>query len=192
LVPTFFYDFIGEENEHMWYFAEFCLRYGEKLYPDVSLKSPSRFEGEAADFLVFSKILTVEEIVDYFNTRMANDEALHPFVRKINRLHHHDESRHIAFGRQMVAALFKQVKRTANEETLSALDDYIRRYLASSIQGLYNPQVYRDAELPGNAFERRRRLLGHEGRRSAHDAILRRPVKFLLESEIIRGPVVVA
>lgn len=28
-VPTpFFHHFIGEENEHMWFFAEFCLRYG--------------------------------------------------------------------------------------------------------------------------------------------------------------------
>ncbi|MEU9366208.1 diiron oxygenase [Streptomyces avermitilis] len=30
-VPTpFFHHFLGEENEHMWFFAEFCLRYGKK------------------------------------------------------------------------------------------------------------------------------------------------------------------
>src|SRR5437879_2825170 len=28
----FFHHFIGEENEHMWFFAEFCLRYGNKIY----------------------------------------------------------------------------------------------------------------------------------------------------------------
>src|SRR5439155_16372831 len=28
----FFHHFIGEENEHMWFFAEFCLRYGGKIY----------------------------------------------------------------------------------------------------------------------------------------------------------------
>ena len=27
----FLHHFIGEENEHMWFFAQFCLRYGGKL-----------------------------------------------------------------------------------------------------------------------------------------------------------------
>lgn len=41
----FFHHFIGEENEHMWFFAEFCLRYGKKIYrqPGVSTwRYPSR------------------------------------------------------------------------------------------------------------------------------------------------------
>lgn len=192
LASPFFHHFIGEENEHMWYFAEFCLRYGGKLYPNVAMKSPSSFPGEVADLLVFVKIQTFEEIVDHFNTTMANDQGLHAFIREINRLHHRDESRHIAFGRQIVLSLFERVKRTATEETLAAIDDYLRRYLISSIQSLYNPQVYRDAALPGSPFELRRRLLGHEGRRAAHDQILKRPVKFLLDNELIRGPVVVS
>jgi len=192
LASPFFHHFIGEENEHMWYFAEFCLRYGGKLYPNVAMKSPGTFQGEVADLLVFVKIQAFEEIVDYFNTTMANDQGLHPFIREINRLHHRDESRHIAFGRQIVLSLFEQIKQTATEATLAAIDDYLRRYLIISIQSLYNPQVYRDAELPGNPFELRRRLLNHEGRRTAHDQILKRPVKFLLENEIIRGPVVVS
>lgn len=191
LASPFFHHFIGEENEHMWYFAEFCLRFGGKLYPNIAMKSPNTFQGEVADLLVFAKIQTFEEIVDYFNTTMANDEGLHPFIREINRLHHRDESRHIAFGRQIVLSLFEQVKRTATEATLAAIDDYLRRYLIISIQSLYNPQVYRDAELPGSPFEWRRRLLGDAGRQPMHDLILKRPVKFLLDNEILRGPVVV-
>lgn len=192
LVSPFFHHFIGEENEHMWYFAEFCTRYGGKLYPNISMKTPNAFRDAVADLLVFIKIQTFEEIIDYFNAKMAKDPELHPFVRKINRMHHRDESRHIAFGRQLITSLFEEVKRTVDETTLAAIDEYLRRYLAVSIQSLYNPQVYRDAGLPGNPFDRRRRLLGHEGRSSVHDAILRRPLEFLLEKEIVRGPVVVA
>jgi hypothetical protein len=191
IASPFFHHFIGEENEHMWYFAEFCLRYGGKLYPNIAMKTPGAFVGEVADLLVFAKIQTFEEIVDYFNTKMANDPGLDPFIRELNRLHHRDESRHIAFGRQLVLSLFERVKRTATEATLAAIDDYLRRYLMISIQSLYNPQVYRDAELPGSPFEWRRRLLGHAGRQAVHDQILKRPVKFLLENEIIRTPVVV-
>jgi len=32
-VSEFLHHFIGEENEHMWFFAQFCLRYGGKMYP---------------------------------------------------------------------------------------------------------------------------------------------------------------
>jgi hypothetical protein len=192
LVSPFFHHFIEEENEHMQYFAEFCTRYGGKLYPNVVMKTPNTFTGRVADLLVFAKIQTFEETVDYFNTTMANDPDLHPFIRKINSMHHRDESRHIAFGRQIVGFLFDQVRQNADEATLAGIDAYLRSYLAFSVQSLYNPQVYRDAELPGSPFDWRRRLLGDPGRRPVHDTILRRPLKFLREHELVRGPVDVA
>ena len=37
----YFHHFIGEENEHMWFFAQFCLRYGEKIYQNKGLKHVS-------------------------------------------------------------------------------------------------------------------------------------------------------
>ncbi len=37
-IPSdFFHHFIGEENEHMWFFATFCTRYGGKIYTDKTL-----------------------------------------------------------------------------------------------------------------------------------------------------------
>src|SRR5258707_12819903 len=38
----FFHHFIGEENEHMWFFAEFCLRYGGKLFRQPPAPPPAQ------------------------------------------------------------------------------------------------------------------------------------------------------
>ena len=38
LPSEFFHRFLGEENGHMWFFAQFSLRYGNKLYPDKALR----------------------------------------------------------------------------------------------------------------------------------------------------------
>ena len=57
------------------------------------------------DIIIFGRILIAEELCDVFNARMANDGRLPPLVREINGVHHRDESRHIAFGRQMMRSL---------------------------------------------------------------------------------------
>src|SRR5262249_31388987 len=66
-VPSeFFHHFIGEENEHMWFFAEFCRRYGKKIYyfPRIKLTAPA--DEAVENFLVFARILIFEELVDYY------------------------------------------------------------------------------------------------------------------------------
>jgi hypothetical protein len=73
-VPSeFFHRFIGEENDHMWFFAQFCLRYGPKIYPDRSLRFPGTADPLAEDFLVFARIVIFEELVDYYNMKMGRD-----------------------------------------------------------------------------------------------------------------------
>lgn len=191
-LSQFLHHFIGEENEHMWYFAEFCLRYGGKLYPSRSMKMEQRLQGKVLDLIVFIRIQAFEEIVDHFNTRIAAEESIHPFIRQINRIHHRDESRHIAFGQGIVAALWEEVKKSADESTLKMIDEYVRGYLIGCVQSLYNPTVYRDAALPGNPYQRRKSLLQHEGRRPIHDLILKRPMGFLLRQGILREPAVVS
>ncbi len=182
----FFHRFIGEENDHMWFFAQFCERYGPKIYPDVSFKLESTGDGLAEDFLIFARIVIFEEIVDYFNMRMGRDARLDPHVQKINWVHHEDESRHIAGGRQIIKQLHQRLRETASPELLAKLDQYVKRYISTSLASLYNPRVYADAGLP-QPHAMRRELLQHPARRQRHRDFVKRIVDFMVSSQILTG-----
>lgn len=178
-VPTpFFHHFLGEENEHMWFFAKFCLEYGGKLYQNRAMAFP-RDKGSPLleNFIVFSRILIFEQIVDHFNSRMAADPELPETIRAINRVHHQDESRHIAFGCQVVRALFERLVATGDEAEITAAREYIDRYITSSLHQLYSVDVYRDAGIP-DPFGFRNRLLADPARQEAHQAIAGRTYAF--------------
>ncbi|MFI9201369.1 diiron oxygenase [Streptomyces sp. NPDC053048] len=180
----FFHHFIGEENEHMWFFAEFCLRYGRKLYrqmPGASVSIPSN---KVESTLVFARILIFEELVDYFNSKMATDDRLHETIRHINRIHHQDESRHIAFGRELVDILFTDVKKTATAEELREIEAYIKRYMVYSFESLFNPKVYRDAGVE-DPQGLRRELLSSPGRPGFEQRVFRKTLKYLEKTGII-------
>ncbi|MFJ7152236.1 diiron oxygenase [Streptomyces sp. NPDC100445] len=181
----FFHHFIGEENEHMWFFAEFCLRYGKKIYRQPSGGSVEIPRSDVESLLVFVRILIFEELVDHFNSKMAVDDRLHETVRGINRIHHQDESRHIAFGRELVSALFENVKRTSSEAELEDIAAYLRRYMSYSFESLYNPQVYRDAGVE-NPLDLRRELLDSPARAEFEKSVFRKTTKFLEKTGLIR------
>lgn len=183
-IPSdFFHHFIGEENEHMWFFAEFCRRYGGKIYPSMKLKSAVIEDPEVENFLVFARILIFEEIVDHYNSQMADDESLHETIRQVNRIHHQDESRHIAFGRELVNLLHARVRDRATAESLREIEAYLKRYLVFSLQSLYSPMAYQDAGLP-DPLGTRARLLADEGRRAVERRVIRKPMSFLLRTGI--------
>jgi hypothetical protein len=182
-VSEFLHHFIGEENEHMWFFAQFCLRYGGKLYPaQPTLKAGSvdHLSAVARELIVFARILIFEEIVDYYNARMATDKDLPHIAREINRVHHQDESRHVAFGRMIFTNLLEQVAKRDPAE-VPVVADYLESYLQYSIGTLYNPAAYRDAGIP-DALALRRRALEHPARIAAHDEVLKRTRRFLAKS----------
>ncbi|MGW1288495.1 diiron oxygenase [Streptomyces sp. NPDC002586] len=180
----FFHHFIGEENEHMWFFAEFCLRYGRKIYRQPAGASAEIPRSSVESLLVFVRILIFEELVDHFNSRMAADDRLHETIRAINRIHHQDESRHIAFGRELVTALFADVQRTSNEQELADIAAYLRRYLTYSFESLYNPHVYRDAGIP-EPLALRQELLASPARAEFEQNVFRKTSKFLEKIGII-------
>jgi P-aminobenzoate N-oxygenase AurF len=180
----FFHHFIGEENEHMWFFAEFCLRYGRKIYRQPAGANVEIPRSNVESLLVFTRILIFEELVDHFNSKMALDERLHETIRGINRIHHQDESRHIAFGRELVSALFDDVKQTATEQELKDISEYLRRYLTYSFESLYNPQVYRDAGVE-NPLELRRELLQSPWRAEFEQSVFRKTSKYLSKVGLI-------
>lgn len=179
-VSEFLHHFIGEENEHMWFFAQFCLRYGGKLYPaQPSLKADSveHLSPVAREMIVFARILIFEEIVDHYNALMATDQSLPEIAREINRVHHQDESRHVAFGRMVFVNLLQQVAERDPDE-VPKVAEYLENYLQYSIGTLYNPAAYRDAGI-ADALALRRRALEHPARIAAHDQVLKRTRKFL-------------
>ncbi|MFH8440197.1 diiron oxygenase [Streptomyces sp. NPDC018026] len=182
----FFHHFIGEENEHMWFFAEFCLRYGNgKIYRQPAGGSGAVPSPKVESLLVFARIMIFEELVDHYNSTMAADERLHETIRGINRIHHQDESRHIAFGRELVQLLFEDVRRTATEAELDGISEYLKRYMTHSFESMYHPQVYRDAGID-NPHEVRRTLLASPARHRAEERTFRKTAKFLQKTGIIR------
>jgi AraC-like DNA-binding protein len=185
----FFHHFIGEENEHMWFFAEFCLRYGEErgIYqePGGGAEVPSTVSAKAENLLVFARVLIFEELVDHFNARMAVDERLHETIRAINRIHHQDESRHIAFGRELVDLLYADLRETATEDELHDISTYLRRYITHSFESLYNPRVYRDAGVE-NPYELRAELLASPARAAAEQRVMRKTVRHLEKTGLLR------
>ncbi|WP_371482691.1 diiron oxygenase [Kitasatospora sp. NBC_00315] len=180
----FFHHFIGEENEHMWFFAEFCLRYGGKIYRQPAGAAAEIPRSNVESLLVFARILIFEELVDHFNSRMAVDDRLHDTIRAINRIHHQDESRHIAFGRELVSVLAEDVKRTSTEAELAEIAGYLRRYMTYSFETLYNPQVYRDAGIE-NPLDLRRELLDSPARTEFEKRVFRKTAKYLERTGII-------
>ncbi|MET8947584.1 diiron oxygenase [Streptomyces sp. NPDC004542] len=185
LPSEFFHRFLGEENGHMWFFAQFCLRYGGKIYPDKSLPVATPEEDAAvANFLVFARILVFEELVDHFNIRMGRDTTLHPLIREVNQVHHDDEWRHIIMGRKLVGLLYEPLRERGDQELRERLDVYLRRYITASVQSLYNPAVYRDAGVP-EAFAFREELLRDPARAAYHETFFKRITRFLVSQDII-------
>ncbi|MHC0429679.1 diiron oxygenase [Streptomyces sp. O3] len=183
-VPSdFFHHFIGEENEHMWFFAEFCRRYGDKIYGSTAMRADSAWEPEVENFLVFARILFFEELVDHYNTKMAQDSTLCDTIRQVNRLHHQDESRHIAFGRELVALLHTRMCEAVGPERLREVEAYLKRYVVFSVNSLYNPHVYRDAGV-ADPLALRNALVADERRRVHERKAIRKPLAFFLKTGI--------
>jgi hypothetical protein len=179
----YFHHMIGEENEHMWFFATFCLKYGGKVYPDKGVRLEMSSEGEAAHFLVFARLLLFEEIVDFFNKKMGEDERLHPTIRQVNAIHHQDESRHVAFGRQIVSLLHRQLREKLGAEELADLELYLKRYLRKSVDGLVNPHAFRDAGIP-EPYRVRNEVLADPAFHDLERRMLKRSMSFLVSEGI--------
>lgn len=180
----FFHRFIEEENHHMWFFAEFCRRYG-KIYPDATVwVSPEDLRPELDVFLAFLRILLFEEIGDYFNIRMSADASLPPIVRALNAAHHADESRHIAAGRQVVRHLWGLLGGGLSPEERTVFETQLKEYVAFTLQSFYNPRMYADAGIR-DCYGFRRELLRQPARRRRHGLFLARSLAFLRTTGIV-------
>ncbi|MFI6444916.1 diiron oxygenase [Kitasatospora sp. NPDC050543] len=179
IASEFFHHFIGEENEHMWFFAEFCRRYGGRMYrfPRLRTSTAPIQDPDVESFLVFSRILIFEEIVDHYNAHMAVDESLHPTVREINRIHHKDESRHIAAGRELVTMLHARLRRRHTAAELRSIGAGLQEYLRFSLHSFYSLDAYEDAGI-ADPLAFRRRLIEDPRRQEIDRSTARKPVSF--------------
>ena len=176
----YIHHFLAEENQHMTWFGGFCQRYLGKVYPDRKIVIPREHAPGEEDLLFFARVLVFELIVDGFNLRMAKDERLHPVIREINRRHHEDESRHLAFGRLLVEDLWARFAPTWSEATRAGVQTYMAGYLEATWREYYNPDVYKDAGL-AEPYKLARETPAHPAARARRAEIDRRCVRILAE-----------
>ncbi|MCE9671614.1 alpha/beta fold hydrolase [Myxococcus stipitatus] len=172
-----------EENEHMWYFSRFCLTYGGKIYKDRRIRYDAFPEPDIKEFLAFATVLVFEEIVDIYNSQMGKDARLPPFVREINRLHHSDETRHITYGRLNIERLHQGLRARHGVERLRDVERALKRFMLTSMQKFYNPEIYKDVGLP-EPLKLRNELLAHPERIAFNERILSKTTRFMVKKEI--------
>ncbi len=137
--------FIDEESQHMMYFSGFCRRYAGKIYPDRTIHSPDTQDEQYDMFLLFARINVFEEIVDHYNKTMAKDDRLLPVVREIHRIHHVEELRHLAFGRNFLKDCLDRHVETWDDARRDDLRAQLSCYLRFVWKQYCNPQAYTDA-----------------------------------------------
>lgn len=148
VVSPYLHHFLDEENKHCVLFGTFCERYAGKVYADRKVVSSGGAEDpQQVDFLFFAKVLIFEELVDRFNLAMSKDKRLHSLAVAINRNHHLEEARHLAFGRRICAELWDTASPGWSAADREAITAYLQQFFLVSWREYYNPDVYRDAKL---------------------------------------------
>lgn len=180
-ISEYMHHFVCEENNHSWFFSYFCSRYGGKVYADKRVQFQAAAQPQAVQaFLTFARILILEEMLDYYNVVIEKDESIPDIIRQLNRRHHFEEARHMAFGRMLVADLFNKVIKTGMEEDILACKNYLQRYISWCLESLYYPQMYRDARIP-DAYAFRNSVMADPARQIYHDALTSRIRTFLIK-----------
>jgi len=185
VISRYLHHFLEEENNHMTWFGGFCLRYAGKVYADKKLTIEREYEAGEQDLLFFARAVVFEEIGDAFNRRMARDERLHPLAREINRRHHAEEKRHLAFGRQLVAELHDRYVDEWSPAARERIADELAAFLRATWAEYTNAEVYADAGLD-DPFALRRRAFDAPEARARRADVESGCVRFLNSLEVLR------
>ncbi|MGY4829109.1 diiron oxygenase [Sphaerotilaceae bacterium SBD11-9] len=185
-ITEYLHHFLDEENKHMVMFGEFCHRYAGKVYPEKKLALPREYAKGEEEVVFFCMAMVVEELGDYYNVLIGRDERVDPLVREINRFHHIDEARHLAFGRLYLAELFERYAPHWTAQSLAGFRRWLASYLKASWADYYNPAVYRDAGI-ADAYDVRQMALAHpataQHRRQVTDKLMGYFIKIGLLTE---------
>jgi hypothetical protein len=173
--------FLAEENAHTVVFARFCMSYAGKIYPSRELRLEREHLAGEEEFLFFARVLLFEEIANWWNQRIAADDEVWSLAREINEYHALDEARHIAFGRQAVAALWERYAPAWPSEARLRLGAYLEQYVGATQRSYVNPSVWRDLGMGGDLLEQREQVLARPERRALDEAAAARGLQYLRE-----------
>jgi len=170
----------------MMYFSGFCQRYAGKIYPDRKIHQQSSDDAELDWFLLFARINVFEEIVDHYNRIMAKDDRLAGVVREINRIHHVEEARHLAFGRKFLEQWIEKNASAWDSALRSKLQIDLSNYLACVWKEYYNPGVYKDAGL-ADPFATWQSIPNSPTAKTHRDAVNQTRLKFLRKLDLLEA-----
>jgi hypothetical protein len=173
--------FLAEENAHTVVFARFCMSYAGKIYPSRELRLEREHLAGEEEFLFFARVLLFEEIANWWNQRIAADDEVWSLAREINEYHALDEARHIAFGRQALAALWERYAPGWPQEARLRISAYLEQYVSATQRSYVNPSVWRDLGMTGDLLEQREQVLARPERRALDEAAAARGLQFLRE-----------
>ncbi|MCB9591978.1 MAG: diiron oxygenase [Sandaracinaceae bacterium] len=156
----YLHHFIDEENKHMIMFGIFLNKYLGKVYPEKKISLGREYGKGEEEVAFFCKVLVVEELGDYYNVKMMLDDSIEPIVKRINWVHHRDESRHLGFGRRHLTELAEHWLPQWSDETKKGFSDWLGQYVRSSWADFYNPTMYKDAGLE-KPYDVRKMALAH-------------------------------
>jgi para-aminobenzoate N-oxygenase AurF len=182
-VAPYLHHFLDEENKHSIYFGRFCTRYAS-IYKTRQMEFGKASDRDLEDFLFFTKVLIFEEIVDHYNRMQAKDQRLHPLARFINHNHHTEETRHLAFGRRLVAALWHACAPDWDAEIKRDLRAYLAQFFVASWHEYYNPDVYADVGL-ADPWQTAEDAWSAEVQRRHRRTASLRCVRFLISANIL-------
>ena len=143
---------IGDETRHIQMFAKAIARMGTPTYrPRRLLHQLARlYKATAAGPALFAPVLVAEEITDRLQRDMVNDEAIHPLIRMVNRIHVVEEARHVRFAREEVARQMATIG-PVGKAISNVASAIVAAFIADST---ISPQVYERAGLdPAEAIK---------------------------------------
>jgi len=187
-VSQYMHTFIAEENEHMEYFAKFCIRYAGKIYETPSFSVKKDHPRLQQELYMFASTLIFEEFVDFYNHKVGKNSVVPGIVRDINYSHHIDETRHVSFGREVVRGLFKEI--ADDEETVKKVSSQIKSTISYFVGLMYNHNSYMDADVVkhcgfSSSFAMRNALRNSESRKEMHQIWFRRTINFFHQNGMI-------
>lgn len=191
-VTQYLHIFMAEENDHMWFFAKFCLDYANTIYPDVAISEASGQRSLETDFEMFVATMVFEEFVDFYNHKVGKNEHVPDIVRDINFQHHLDESRHVAFGRDLICRLHAEIlDQSDNPEAARArLSDRVKETIRHFARLMYSTRAYQDAGIYeplgfSSAFKLRNALLNDDARMKMHVTWFQRTAGYFAKRGIL-------
>jgi hypothetical protein len=147
-ISRYLQHFLLEENAHTTVFARFCLEYGGLIFADRQMRFPREVSPDEEEFLFFARVLIFEEIAHFYNRRIGADDDVWRLARDINRYHAEDETRHIAFGRLLVAEMWERFAPRWSDDEQKRIRHYLTQYIATVVRSYVNPDVYRALAMP--------------------------------------------